>query len=176
MNLGEFTVCVWPWTNWAEQLFSSVPLQNRNGRNGHGSISSSLCFALCLMVELGPENKCIGFPFRNEERQAMWSCGFLWSIGILVFFLLVALLGAATKPLANTVKEGKGLFWFSLVVPSIVVKSWWQGLETTAYVSGSRKVNAGWCQLILYHHPYLYRKKPHSIKGESSHQNIGNPS
>lgn len=99
------------------------------GRNGCGSVSSSRCFALCIMVELGSKNEWVGFPFRSQERQAMWFCEFLWSIGTLVSVLLVAFLGAATKPLTYTVKEGKGLFWFGLMVSSITVKYRGRGLR-----------------------------------------------
>lgn len=55
-------------------------------------------FALCVMVELGPENEWIGLPFRSQDKQAIRSCGFLRFIGPLASVLLVAFLSAATNP------------------------------------------------------------------------------
>lgn len=96
------------------------------------------------MVELGPKNEWIGLPFRNWEKQAIRSCGFLRFIGpsINLFCWLPFLVLQQTPDKHNKGREGfvlvqsEGIFYCGGVV-------WCQGLEATAHASGSREVNAG---------------------------------
>jgi hypothetical protein len=53
------------------------------GRNSYGSVTGrlsqelfSLCFALLIVVEHGPKNKQVNFPFVAKERQAILTSGF----------------------------------------------------------------------------------------------------
>lgn len=81
------------------------------------------------MVELGPKNEWIGLPFRNWEKQAIRSCGFLRFIGPLASVLLVAFLGAATNPWQTQQRKGRvcfGSVWGYLLL-------WWCRLVPGAW-------------------------------------------